>query len=78
MAYRFNAKDHTQIGKIRGAVYALSERIGDLQSDWDDATERWQDSDRGMAVQEWLTEMEDKLREIEDLADEIEDAEPSE
>ena len=76
MAYRLTNTDLERLGDIRGAVDALTERVQDMQARWDDATERWQESERGQAVQEWLTQLEDQLREIGDLAEEIEGAEP--
>lgn len=78
MAYRFNKADGKLFGDIRAAATRLEERVQDMQSDWDDSTERWQDSDRGIAVQDWLTTMEDSLRAISDAVDELEDSEPSE
>ena len=47
MAYRLNSKDLVLIDEIRGAAQALTERINDMQGKWDDATERWQESERG-------------------------------
>ncbi|WP_100514225.1 hypothetical protein [Mycobacteroides abscessus] len=77
MAYKLSKADHVHLGDIRSSVEALTSRIEEMQSEWDNATERWQESDRGYAVQEWLTQLEDKLREIGDLTDEIEDADPA-
>ncbi|SHU25980.1 Uncharacterised protein [Mycobacteroides abscessus subsp. abscessus] len=76
MKYRLNKVDLAHLGDIRGATEALTSRVEDMQDRWNDATERWQESDRGLAVQEWLTQLTDQLREIADLADEIENAEP--
>lgn len=76
MTYRLSKVDLEHLGDIRGAAEALTSRVEDMQARWDGATERWQESERGLAVQEWLTQMEDQLREISDLADEIENAEP--
>lgn len=76
MAYRLNKADLAHLGDIRGAAEALTSRVEEMQAKWDGATERWQESDRGLAVQEWLTQLEDQLREISDLTEEIENAEP--
>ncbi|RIR16498.1 hypothetical protein D2E41_26625 [Mycobacteroides abscessus] len=76
MKYRLSKVELAHLGDVRGAVEALTSRVEDMQAGWDDATERWQESDRGLAVQEWLTQLENQLREIGDLADEIEDSEP--
>lgn len=76
MAYRLTKTDLGHLGDIRGAAEALTVSIEDMQARWDEATERWQESERGQAVQEWLTQLEDQLREIGDLADEIENAKP--
>lgn len=76
MAYRWNKTDLKNIGALRGAATKMQERLMDLQAEWDNSTEEWQESDRGQAVQDWLTEMEDKFREVGDLADEVEDSEP--
>lgn len=78
MAYRFNQADNKCFGDIRGAAAKLTERIQDMQSSWDNRTEQWQESERGQAVQDWLTEMENKIREISDCVDDIEDSEPTE
>lgn len=77
MAYRLTKADVEHLGDIRGAAEALTASIQDMQAKWDEATERWQESERGQAVQEWLTQLEAQLREISDLADEIENAEPA-
>lgn len=77
MAYRLSKVDLAHLGDIRGAAEALTARVEDMQATWDDSTERWQYSDRGLAVQEWLRQLEGQLREISDLADEIENAEPA-
>lgn len=76
MAYRLTKADLEHLGDIRGAAEALTVSIEDMQTRWDDATERWQESERGGAVQEWLARLEGQLREICDLTDEIESAEP--
>ncbi len=72
MAYRLTKADLEHLGDIRSAVEALTVRVEEMQANWDDATERWQESERGEAVQEWLSQLEDQLREIGDLADEME------
>lgn len=76
MAYRLTKADLAHLGDIRAATEAITTSVEDMQAKWDDATERWQESERGCAVQEWLTQLEDQLREISDLADEIEGSEP--
>lgn len=76
MAYRLTKADLALIGEIQGAAQALTDRVEDMQSQWDNATERWQESERGSAVQDWLSQLEDQLREIGDLAEEIENSEP--
>lgn len=76
MAYKLGKSDRTHLGDIRSAVEALTSHVDDLRGEWDGATERWQESERGCAVQEWLARLEDQLREIGDLVDEIESAEP--
>lgn len=76
MAYRLGKAAHSHLGDIRGAAEALTSRVEDMQAEWDAATERWQYSERGLAVQEWLRQLENQLREISDLADEIESAKP--
>ncbi|TEA09105.1 hypothetical protein [Mycobacteroides salmoniphilum] len=76
MKYRLSKGDLALLGDIRGATETLTSRVEDMQAGWDGATERWQESERGLAVQEWLTQLEDQLREISDLTEEIENAEP--
>lgn len=48
---------------MRVALDQLTYRLGEVRTEWNTATDQWQNSDRGVAVQAWLTEMENKVRE---------------
>lgn len=39
-------------------VDGLRDQLDELRADYDDMSERWQESDKGYAVAEWLDEVE--------------------
>ncbi len=45
----------------------LDYHIQDLRNEWDDRSERWQESDRGNEVLGWIDLLEDAAREFESV-----------
>lgn len=62
------------IGDVRSALDNLDNRITDIEYAFEDMSEKWQESDRGQSVQEWLRKWQDLTREMLDTLDELEDA----
>ncbi len=52
---------------LNDALAALTDEISDLEMQWDEMSERWQESDKGTAVQ-------DMIAELSNIADDIETA----
>lgn len=55
---------HTALDNQKNAVEDL---VSDLQAEWDERSEKWQDSDKG-------TEAQDKIDELANVADYIDEA----
>jgi DNA phosphorothioation-dependent restriction protein DptG len=55
---------HTALDNQKNEVEDL---VSDLQAEWDERSEKWQDSDKG-------TEAQDKIDELANVADEIDSA----
>jgi chromosome segregation ATPase len=69
---------NTAVEKINGAIDTYNEALNSArgyvediqsqaQSDYDDKSERWQESERGGAVQEWISTLENLVAEMEDV-----------
>ena len=72
MSYRFNQADRKKIAEAKDALSYIDGRIQDMQSEWDEATDRWQGSDRGQSVRDWISDMESKVGDVLDLIEDIE------
>lgn len=81
----FNGTVHEELSTLNSAVVEYNELLGNArtiiedardaaQGEYDDKSERWQEGERGEAVQEWLNELEGlelddmELYEVEPLA----------
>lgn len=54
------------LGDLGGTLDGL---LGDLRAQHSEATERWQESERGQAVDSWLSEVEALAEQMQGLAD---------
>ncbi len=69
MAFKLKQKLVTD---LQAAIEALSSAVAELRDEYDNHTERWQDSDKGQSVGQWIEVLEDQLDELESVADNIE------
>ncbi|SLH39362.1 hypothetical protein [Mycobacteroides abscessus] len=57
------------------ATRDVSEEIDGLEDRWNDCTERWQDSDRGQAILEWIEEARSHIEATIEGLEELQDLE---
>lgn len=56
-------------GKLEDAKRVVDQFADEMESEYDDKSERWQESERGELVREWIDEIRSKSDEIEELDD---------
>lgn len=52
-------------GKVQDARSLMEEIFSSLRGDYDDKSERWQDSERGVEFDEWITNLETMAQDLE-------------
>jgi hypothetical protein len=67
---------HKLLSEAEDALNAVHENITEVFNDqWEEKSERWQESDKGQAVLAWIEELTDKIEEAEAAIADIIDAE---
>lgn len=75
MAFKIRKTDYEELSKLYSAVTEaliayrnkLDEVYQGFNSDFDDKSEKWQESDKGEAVKSWIDEMSEQLDELENF-----------
>jgi chromosome segregation ATPase len=63
----FNSMIEEENQEIQELVEEMEEKISDFRSDWDDRSERWQESERGQAVETWISSLEDEFSTMQNI-----------
>lgn len=73
MRYKLSEYELAKVEALQGLATEVAMLLGSrheaLQLQWDEATERWQESERGEAVAGWLNDLESYSDEAQALAD---------
>jgi hypothetical protein len=78
MAFKLSKEQKQEITELRDAVQAATEAlesfvtnnlVAGLQDEWDGKSEKWQASEKGQAVQEWINEWTEFSQQLPELDD---------